>query len=109
MIETDRKKIFVSDFFDFSIYIDAEEALIKKWYIERFSLLRKQASHDENAYFHQFSLMPDSVALNLAKTVWNEINLINLKENILPFKHRAQLILNKHKDHLIQDIFLKKL
>lgn len=100
---------FVSDFFDFSIYIDAEEELIRKWYIERFMRLRKTAFLDPNAYFHKYSKFSDDEALSTAIEIWESINLRNLKKNILPTRQRAFLILKKGEEHAVTSVALRKL
>ncbi|MGH6762187.1 MAG: type I pantothenate kinase [Phyllobacterium sp.] len=100
---------FVSDFFDFSIYIDAEESLIHQWYIERFMRLRETAFRDRSSFFHRYSEISAEAAQAIAEGLWNNINLKNLKENILPTRPRADLILRKGANHLIQDVALRKL
>lgn len=100
---------FVSDFFDFSIYIDAEETLIHQWYIERFMRLRETAFRDRSSFFHRYSEISADAALAIAEGLWSNINLKNLKENILPTRPRADLILRKGANHLIQDVALRKL
>ena len=100
---------FVSDFFDFSIYIDADEELIKKWYVERFMRLRLTAFLDPKAYFHRYSQLTDEEARKTAHTIWSEINLRNLKRNILPTRQRAFLILKKGNDHTVTSVSLRKL
>ncbi len=100
---------YVSDFFDFSIYVDAKTAVIKQWYLDRFMLFREKARNDAHAFFHQFTQWKDAKALQFADNIWTEINELNLDENILPFKQRARLILEKAPDHSVQKVFLKKL
>lgn len=100
---------FVSDFFDFSIYIDAEEQLIHKWYIDRFMRLRETAFRDPNSFFHRYASLSKDAALAIAEGLWANINLKNLHENILPTRPRADLILKKGGDHLIQEVALRKL
>ncbi|MCR5857276.1 type I pantothenate kinase [Mesorhizobium sp. J428] len=100
---------FVSDFFDFSIYIDAEEHLIHKWYIDRFMRLRETAFRDPNSFFHRYASLSKDAALAIAEGLWANINLKNLHENILPTRPRADLILKKGADHLIQEVALRKL
>ena len=99
----------VSDFFDFSIYIDADEAQIHRWYVDRFMRLRKTAFVDPKSYFHRYSEITDEAALERAENLWNNINLKNLRQNILPTRPRADLILRKGKDHLIEQVSLRKL
>ena len=100
---------FVSDFFDFSIYIDAQEELIRKWYVDRFMRLRETAFRDPNSFFHRYSAVTDSAALAIAEGLWANINLKNLHENILPTRPRADLILRKGEDHLVEQVALRKL
>src|SRR5436309_1415740 len=106
----DGKEIpFVSDFFDFSVYIDAEEAILKKWYVDRFLTLRETAFRDPISYFHRYSNLDDEQATATATSIWERINLINLRENILPTRQRAHLILKKEDSHLVQQVALRKL
>lgn len=100
--------VFVSDFVDFSIYVDADEDLLKQWYIDRFLKFRRSAFSDPNAYFHHYSQLSESEAINTASTIWDEINGLNLKENILPSRDRANLILTKGANHEIQTVKLRK-
>lgn len=100
--------VFVSDFFDFSIYIDADEENIKKWYIERFLLLQKTAFQNRKSYFHRYNNLSKDEAIKKATEIWVDINAKNLKENILPTKRRANIILRKDLDHNIKKIYLKK-
>lgn len=99
----------VSDFFDFSIYIDAEEELISKWYIDRFMRLRETAFVNPESFFHRYSQLTEEAALAIARGLWENINLKNLRENILPTRPRADLILRKGPDHLIREVALRKL
>lgn len=100
---------FVSDYFDFSIYIDAEPETIKHWYLERFMKLQKSAFRDPAAYFHRYADMDKEQTLTVATHLWNTINLVNLEENILPTRQRADLILRKGKDHAVESVALRKL
>jgi type I pantothenate kinase len=100
---------FVSDFFDFSIYIDAEEAVLENWYVERFMRLRETAFRDPKSYFHRYSKVGDREATETALSIWRRINLVNLHENILPTRQRASLILSKGADHLIERVALRRL
>jgi type I pantothenate kinase len=100
---------FVSDFFDFSIYIDAAEADIRRWYVDRFQRLRETAFRDPNSYFHRYSTIPDDEALAIAEGLWSRINRVNLYENILPTRPRADLILSKGESHLIEQVALRRL
>jgi type I pantothenate kinase len=100
---------FVSDFFDFSIYIDAEEALIRRWYIDRFMRLRETAFRKPENFFHRYSQLSEDAARAIAEGLWSNINLKNLRENILPTRPRADLILSKGANHLIEKVALRKL
>jgi type I pantothenate kinase len=100
---------FLSDFFDFSIYIDADEGLIHDWYIARFMRLRETAFRNPDSFFHRYSQLSDSAARAIAEGLWTNINLKNLRENILPTRPRADLILRKGADHLIEEVALRKL
>lgn len=99
---------FVSDFFDFSVYIDADEQLLEDWYVERFMRLRETAFRDPSSYFHRYSRIDDAEALETALRIWREINLLNLRENILPTRPRADLILTKDRSHRIAKVALRK-
>ena len=100
---------FVSDFFDFSIYIDAHPTVIENWYLTRFMRLRETAFRDPRAYFHRYASLSDDKAHETALRIWHEINLKNLKENILPTRQRADLILVKGPDHRVEAVALRKL
>lgn len=100
---------FVSDFFDFSIYLDADEGQIRNWYTRRFLQLRQTAFQDPRAYFHRYASLSDAAAEQIADTIWTAINLPNLHLNILPTRTRADLILRKGADHAINDVWLRKL
>jgi type I pantothenate kinase len=100
---------FVSDFFDFSVYIDAEEAVLERWYVERFMRLRETAFRDPQSYFHRYSKTSDDEAMETALSIWRRINLVNLHENILPTRQRASLILKKGADHKIEEVALRRL
>jgi type I pantothenate kinase len=100
---------FVSDFFDFSIYIDAEAEAIEQWYVTRFMKLRQTAFRDPGAYFHRYSALTISEAEARALEIWRTINLRNLEENILPTRRRARLILRKGPNHRIEAVLLRKL
>jgi type I pantothenate kinase len=100
---------FVSDFFDFSIYIDAAEALVEEWYVERFLRLRQTAFRDPASYFHRYATLSEDEARATGLSIWRSINLINLKENILPTRQRADLILRKGADHAVESVALRKL
>lgn len=99
----------VSDFFDFSIYVDAEPEHIRKWYVTRFMTLRKTAFTDPNSFFHRYASFSDAQALEKAESLWRDINHLNLVENIQPCRPRARLILKKGPDHLVERIGLRRL
>jgi type I pantothenate kinase len=101
--------VFVSDYVDFSIYVDAREDHIKKWYLERFLRLRQEALADSAAYFHRFAELSVEEATDLAMSVWDEIDHPNLKQNIEPTRDRARLILEKGEDHAVQSVRLRKI
>ncbi|MEQ1652609.1 MAG: type I pantothenate kinase [Hyphomicrobium sp.] len=100
---------FVSDFIDFSIYIDAEPEIIEHWYVTRFMRLRSTAFRDPGAYFHKYATVGADEARQMALKLWRTVNLKNLEENILPTRRRAQLILQKAKSHRVQSVALRKL
>ena len=99
---------FASDFIDFSIYIDADEDLLEAWYVERFMKLRQTAFRDPQSFFKRFAELSELTAISTAKSIWQSINLLNLRENILPTRGRADLILNKGADHSIHEVALRK-
>ncbi len=100
---------FVSDFFDFSIYLDADEAVLEAWYVDRFLTLRTTAFRDPKSYFHRYSLLDDAAARDIATSIWSRINLLNLRDNILPTRQRADLILKKGASHLVEEVALRRL
>jgi type I pantothenate kinase len=100
---------FVSDFFDFSIYIDADAKVIEDWYVARFMKLRGTAFRDPGAYFHRYASLTQEEALARAAEIWSTINLKNLEENILPTRRRARLVLRKGRDHKVESVALRKL
>jgi type I pantothenate kinase len=102
-------QLFVSDFFDFSIYVDAVESDIEQWYLDRFLTLRETAFTDERSFFHHFAALSVDEATEVARGIWRSINGLNLHENILPTRERAQLILEKAPDHSIRTVRLRKL
>ena len=101
--------VFVSDFFDFSIYVDADEEHVKRWYVNRFLTLRRTAFRDPASYFHRYANLSDDEAAQKALSIWEEINGLNLRENILPTRTRAHLILEKGADHAVESVKLRKL
>jgi type I pantothenate kinase len=100
---------FVSDFFDFSVYLDANEDVLKDWYVARFLALRETAFRDPKSYFHRYARLTDEDAVETATAIWERINLVNLHENILPTRQRADLILKKQETHMVQEVALRKL
>ena len=100
---------YVSDFFDFSIYIDADEMVLRRWYVARFLSLRETAFRDPKSYFNRYSTLSDDEAVEIANDIWTRINLLNLQENIVPTRQRADLILQKGSDHAIAKVALRKL
>lgn len=104
----DPHRVFVSDFVDFSIYVDASEELLKQWYINRFLRFREGAFSDPNSYFHHYSQLTIEEAKGIATTLWDEINGQNLRENILPTRERANLILSKSLKHAVSTVSLRK-
>ena len=104
-----RRRVFVSDFFDFSIYVDASENDLRTWYLDRFITLQKTAFANPDSFFHQYSTWPVSRLLKFANEVWDEINLPNLVENILPTRFRADLIIEKGAEHLTRGIRIRKI
>jgi type I pantothenate kinase len=99
---------FVSDFFDFSVYLDADEAIIREWYIERFRRLRDTAFRDPQSYFHRYAGLDEAETETIANGLWERINLVNLRENILPTRPRARLILRKGASHKIEKVALRR-
>ncbi len=102
-------RIFISDYFDFSIFVDAETSVIKQWFIDRVLLFCCTAFKDPDAFFHYLSKMNEEEVIKFSERVWREINEVNLVENILPFRERAQLILAKGADHSVEKVLLRKL
>ena len=98
----------VSDFFDFTIYVDAEEADIEHWFIERFFMLRATVFADPESFCHNYAALGDDEAGQLARFVWREINGVNLREEILPTRARAQLVLEKGVDHRVRRVRLRR-
>ena len=101
--------VFVSDFFDFSIYVDADEADIEEWYIERFVTLRETVFRNPESYFHRYADLTPAEARETARTIWRDINLVNLRENIAPTRDRAHLVLEKGRDHAVKRVRLRRL
>jgi type I pantothenate kinase len=104
-----REVPFVSDFFDFSVFLDASEEQLEKWYVERFMRLRDTAFRDPRSFFKKFAEIEDTEAVATARGIWRRINLVNLRENILPTRPRASLRLIKGASHRIEQVALRKL
>jgi type I pantothenate kinase len=100
---------YVSDFFDFSVYLDASDDVLLRWYVDRFLTLRETAFRDPRSYFHRYSKLSDEEAVATASSIWERINLVNLHENILPTRQRADLILTKGESHLVEEVALRRL
>ncbi len=100
--------VFVSDFVDFSIYVDAPEDLLQGWYINRFLKFRQGAFSDPDSYFHNYAKLTEEEAVEIATQLWTEINGLNLRENILPTRERASLILTKSTGHAVDNVRLRK-
>lgn len=106
--KTGNSIVFASDFIDFSVYIDTEEAHLRQWFIDRFQRLRETAFRDPSSFFHRLSKLSDEEAIKMATDIWTSINLPNLTQNILPTRGRADLILTKSADHTINHVALRK-
>ena len=100
---------FVSDFFDFSVYLDADEKVLRTWYVDRFLTLRETAFRNPKSYFHRYAQLSDDEAVATATAIWQRINLVNLRENILPTRRRAHLILAKAETHQVTEVALRRL
>ena len=103
-----RMGLALSDFFDFSVYVDAEEADIIRWYINRFLTLRQTAFTDPHSFFGEYARMPDNEAITIAKEIWDTINGPNLVQNVLPTRGRATAILHKGPDHEVRNVWIRK-
>jgi type I pantothenate kinase len=100
--------LFVSDFVDFSLYVDAAPEHLESWFMTRFRRLRETAFRDPESFFHRFADVPEEEAMAMARDVWARINLANLHENILPTRERARLILVKGEDHVVERILMRR-
>jgi type I pantothenate kinase len=101
--------IIVSDFFDFSLYLDADEASIREWYVARFLRLQRTVFQDPGSYFHHYRDLDAAQAREVALGIWREINGANLRENILPSRERANVVLRKRPDHMIGEVWLRQI
>jgi type I pantothenate kinase len=102
-------EVFLSDFFDFSVYVDAAETDLRRWYVERFLALRRTAFADTSAYFHRFAGLTDEQARETALGIWAAVNGPNLRDNIAPTRSRARLVLQKAADHEVRRVLLRKI
>jgi len=104
-----RAGLAVSDFFDFSVYVDAHVNDIKGWYVDRFLELRQTAFADPDSHFHRYATLTDDAAVDIAENIWDTINAPNLVDNILPTRSRATLVLLKGSDHSVDRVRLRRL
>lgn len=102
------ERLYMTDFFDFSIYVDAEVKNIETWYLDRFKKLLTLAKEDPTNYYHPFTSQPENEVMKFAQNVWKSINLVNLQDYIEPTRNRAEIILHKTENHMIDEIYLKK-
>jgi type I pantothenate kinase len=102
-------EVFLSDYFDFSVYVDAAESDIQQWYVERFLALRRTAFANSSAYFHRFADLSDAQARQTALEIWRSVNVPNLRENIVPTRSRARAVLQKAADHSVRRVLLRKI
>ncbi|MEZ4240398.1 MAG: type I pantothenate kinase, partial [Myxococcota bacterium] len=100
---------FVSDFFDFSIYLDASLADLRDWYVQRFRRLRDTAFREPDSYFHRYAALTDVETDDRALAIWSSINEVNLLQNIEPTRDRATLVLTKGGDHRVATVRLRRL
>lgn len=105
----EKETLFVSDFLDFSIFVDSDTDIIKQWYVARVKQFAQTAFQDPNAYFHFITKMPENELGKFAANVWETVNAVNLVQNILPYRDRAQLILKKGPNHQVEQVKLRKL
>lgn len=108
VLQTGHSAVFVSDFFDFTVYVDADRDDLRDWYVARFQRLRRTAFQKPDDYFHRYASLSDEEATAIALSFWTEINEVNLTENILKTRERADLILEKGPDHSIREVLLRK-
>ena len=109
MIDSDGPhRVFISDFLDFSLYVDADSQQIKEWYVNRFMKFRDGAFTKPGSYFGHYTKLSNQAALDKAEGIWSSINGLNLEQNILPTRERAHLILRKGADHMVEEVLLRK-
>jgi type I pantothenate kinase len=101
-------RVFISDFLDFSLYVDADSAQIQEWYVNRFMKFREGAFAKPGSYFSHYTQLNDQEAVDKAQNIWKSINGLNLEQNILPTRERAHLILRKGADHMVEEVLLRK-
>jgi type I pantothenate kinase len=99
--------VVMSDFFDFSIYLDAAEVDVEAWYVQRFLALQKTAFQQPTSYFHHYRDLEEGEAREVARGIWRDINLVNLRDNIRPTRQRADLVLRKRADHTVGEVWLR--
>jgi type I pantothenate kinase len=109
VLQTAPSAVVASDFFDFSVYVDAEESDIETWYIERFLLLQRTAFQNPTSFFHRYKDLEESAARHVAHDIWSRINLLNLRENILPTRERARLVVRKQPNHAAVEVWLRQM
>jgi type I pantothenate kinase len=109
VLQTAPSAVVASDFFDFTVYVDAAEADIEAWYIERFLLLQRTAFQQASSFFHRYKDIDEAKAREIAHDIWSRINLVNLRENILPTRERARLVLRKRPDHSVTEVWLRQM
>ena len=102
------ERLYMTDFFDFSIYVDAEVENIETWYLDRFKKLLTLAKEEPTNYYYPFTSQPENQVMEFAQNVWKSINLVNLQDYIEPTRNRAEIILHKTENHEIDEIYLKK-
>lgn len=107
VLQRRRGRTHVSDYFDFSLYIDAEEATIREWFLARFLRLRETAFRDPASYFRRYAEMPEAEAIAVAESIWTTINGVNLRKNIAPTREHADLVLEKGPDHVVHQVRLR--
>ncbi len=100
--------VVASDFFDFSIYLDADEADIERWYIQRFLILQRTVFQRPTSYFHHYRSLSEQEAVEVARGIWRRVNLVNLRQNILPTRNRAALVMCKGGDHAVRSLWLRE-
>jgi Panthothenate kinase len=104
----DKPRVFVSDYLNFSIYVDADEDKLEEWYVSRFMNYRELAKKDISSYFFNFTKLTEPEAEKMAQSIWREINRKNLRKNIVPTRQRASLILHKGENHKVDYVKLRK-